>query len=347
MQVSVILIDVMNCVFRNHYAHHGLSSNGRPTGMIYGFLKTIADLRENVSKKIILAWDHGVPVPGAAKPRNWREGICPAYKATRNHDHDDEYKKVLAQLPLLHDVVTNMLGYSSVSVMGLEADDVIGILTNVYQEEIFIFSTDKDMYQLLNEARIHVLVPKKEGGKFRRIFQSDVERASGIPTSQWASYLALGGDGSDNIKPMRGMGPKTAIKLVQAGALLHLSWAGQDEQFKLHFSKYAPAWEEIQKSYHAAKIPRRWDDSRIRDCVTVVPPKANPEQSWPSEAAKKLAQERFLKLCANLEFTSLLSIRRKFFEGEPSACPSLTATPQRNAVAIPPLPTKQPRRTLI
>ena len=83
MTKPVILVDVLNSVFRCHWAYRNLSYEGEPTGVQYGFLKIINDLRETVSPRILWCWDHGVPVPGAAKPANWRDPIVKAYKATR------------------------------------------------------------------------------------------------------------------------------------------------------------------------------------------------------------------------------------------------------------------------
>src|SRR5205085_9611803 len=202
----VVLVDVFNLVWRSHFVFQNLESEGRPTGVIYGVLRAINELQENISRKIIFCWDHGVPVPGAAKPRNWRDGFLSSYKANRKRD-DDSTSKVFGQLRDVKRVI-DWLGYSHVSVLGLEADDVIGILASEIAGPVLIFSTDKDFYQLLNE-RTEILVPKKDKGTFNRITQQSVEREYGFPIDRWAEFLALGGDSCDNVKAMRGMGPKT------------------------------------------------------------------------------------------------------------------------------------------
>lgn len=300
----VILVDVMNLVFRQHFVLPNLQHDGKHTGVQYGVLKTIHQLRTNVSSRMIFVWDHGIPIPGAQRPRNWREGLVPNYKGTRKRD-PDLHNIVVSQLKELHTVI-NHLGYSHASVMGLEADDMIGVLAQDYPK-VLIFSTDKDFYQLLDKDRVQVLVPRKEKGAFKVINQIDVEKEYGIPISRFAEYLALGGDGCDNIKPMRGMGPKTAIKLIQSGVDVSKCVNMQPEKF---LEKYESVWKEICKSYHAARIPTSWSDPRISDCVKgLTPQHISPDQV----NVNVKAFETFL---ANKNMVSLLGVRRSFFESQ-------------------------------
>jgi 5'-3' exonuclease len=338
MSDPVILIDVLNTVFRCHYASPKLAFEGTPTSVLHGFLRTVLDLREHVSKRILFAWDHGIPVPGAPRSRNWREDVLPTYKA--NRARSESWPVICPQLGPLAQAIS-MLGYSSVAVMGLEADDIIGILSQEIKDEVLIFSTDKDLYQLLDGVRCHILVPKKEGGKFRYIVASDVENEYGIPVSRWAEYLALGGDHSDNIKPMRGMGPKTAIKLIQAGIDLNKSFSQQPD-FK---QKTLDIWEQIQKTYHAARIPRSWSDPRIRHMVVAhqlfVPLKAyivQTAQTFPNQQAREAGQAQFTRFLAQHGLESLFSVRRKFFDNSiPEEFPC--DKPKRT----PPLPPRRKR----
>ena len=354
MSSPTILIDAMNLIFRVHYTHRNLSCDGKPTGVLFGFLKTIADLQQNVSRNIIVAWDHGIPVLGAKKPRNWREDFMMGYKANRSHDNED-WPLIVSQLQPLYNVI-RLLGYSNVASIGLEADDVIGILAKEIEGEILIFSNDKDFYQLLCD-RIKVLVPKKEGGKFLTITQAGVEEEFGIKIWHWDRYLALGGDSSDNIKPMRGMGPATAIKLVKAGASPHLDWGDQPEEFRnqKQFEKYKPAWEAVKKSYIAARLSRSRQDFRFAgNTFDFSSFDAPVSQTWGSDFEKKHAQEEFVKFCAEREMTSILSLRRQLFNssepiGEQPLCPPKIEKPKQNT--LPPIPLARPklqlRKTLI
>ncbi len=338
----VILIDVMNLAFRTHFAFRNLSSEGRSTGVLFGALKAIHTLQEKVSRRLLFCWDHGVPVAGADKPRNWRDGLLPSYKATRKHD-DGEWKIVVGQLPTLYQLL-QWLGYSSVSVLGLEADDIISLLAANTRDEYLIFSTDKDLYQIVTkDDRVRILVPKREKSDFKIITASDIEKEYGIPVDRWAEFLALGGDSCDNIKPMRGMGPKTAIKLIQSGVDLR-----NNSPYALNrlLGKYSDAAEDIRRSYEVARLPTQWDDPRIKSCVlnsfsgpsfpkiTMNMSACNPDQHWPSEKHRQEAVAKFTIFLSDNEMSTLLAVRRQFFnqpkQGEQTTCqPNRIPNPRR------------------
>ena len=346
MSEPVILIDAMNVIVRMHFSHRHLrDSSCFPTGVLHGVLNTIADLRESVSKRIVICWDHGIPVYGAQKPHNWRDDVVKGYKAGRTKD-PDVWSTICKQLPKLHDAL-NLLGYQSVAVMGLEADDVIGILASELHEEVLIFSTDQDFYQLLDETRvdrnrtavvdngISILVPKKEKGKFARIYQSNVERKFGIPVCRWAEYLALGGDKSDNIKPVRGMGPKTAIKLIQSGVDLRRPFSLQPPEFQ---EKYGPSFEEtghglmwgsIGRSYKAARLPRSRKDPRVAQLCQMMESVFSGYQSWANDSTERFCKQKFIEFCAEHDLNSLLALRHELFNTKGnSPCQHTEASPK-------------------
>ncbi len=323
MSDPIVLVDCMNLVFRSHFAHAQLSAGDKPTGVQYGILKTIRDLRENVSKRIVFVWDHGIPVLGAERPRNWRDDMMSGYKASRKPN--SAYAEIIPQLAPLHRVICQM-GYQHASVMGLEADDVIGLLAkSAWKNDVkLVFSTDRDFYQLLAHD-VHVLTPKKDKGQFSYVRQSDVERDYGISVDRWAEYLALGGDKSDSIKPLRGMGPKTALKLVQMGINPGLPYNEQPELFR-NASKapaYEEVWEMVQKCYSAARIPTSWNDPRIKSCLNAdalarhIP---SPDQSWRDDETKAKAFREVLGFMADRNMTSLVANAKSFFnmESKPS-----------------------------
>ena len=311
-----VLIDVMNTAFRCHFAFRNLTDEeGRATGAQFGVLKTIADLQNKISRRLVFCWDHGVPVLGAPKPRNWRDDVLKGYKANRVHDPSVR-EALFPQLPPLARMI-ECLGYENVSAMGLEADDVIGILSQELPGPVLIFSTDKDFYQLLDDRfrGISVLVPKKDDrGQFRTITAQDVRFDSGIDVDRWSEYLALGGDGSDNIKPAYGMGPRTAIKLIRSGVDLS---------------------QDLQRSWKAAHIPVCRDDSRVKNLIRFNRPTA--KQSWKDNATKAICQKEFERFCADRNMVTLLAMRRSLFYGDTtSQCPPTAVS--RNRTRKAPLP---------
>lgn len=342
MPDPVILIDVLNLCFRMHFSHQHLQADGRYTGLTYGVLRTIHDLRQSVSPRMLMVWDHGIPVLGAARPKNWREEVLPSYKANRKRDNDNaDYKIVVGQLADIYSIICR-LGYTNISVMGLEADDLIGILSQTLKTDVLIFSTDQDFKQLLS-TRVKILVPKKEKGSFRIVTGAEIEIEYGVPVARWAEYLALGGDSSDNIKPMRGMGPKTAIKLLKMGADLKFGFRQQPVVLRNTRPELEAVWEDILKSHYAARIPVDWRDKRIKSCLDAagVTPytfaSLNPDPVWPNEDAKVRAKRVFETFLADREMHSLLSVREQFF----------TITDRREHTCPPPSPVVQRRQRLI
>lgn len=327
---DIVLVDMLNLAFRMHFAHQHLSSGDEKTGVTYGVLKTVRDLRENISKRIVFVWDHGVPVLGAPKPRNWRDDMMDGYKSTRKPN--SAYAEIIPQLMPLHKILCS-LGYSHASVMGLEADDVIGVLAKSAWPSVvkLILSTDRDFYQLLDESWIHVLTPKKDKGAFKVIYQSDVEREYGVGVDRWAEYLALGGDKSDSIKPLKGMGPKTAIKLIQSGVNLKLPGIERHQPTDF-LEKYGSAWSIIQTCYSAARIPTNFNDPRILSCIkadgaNVLTP--SPDQQWLNTDAKARALREFTSFLADRGMTSLLADAKSFFNTESKPCQQQQTQPSR------------------
>ncbi len=236
------------------------------------------------------------------------------------------------------------MGYQHASVMGLEADDVIGILAKStwHDSEKLIFSTDRDFYQLLEYGKVRVLTPKKDKGAFNFVSRTDVERDYGISVDRWAEYLALGGDKSDSIKPLRGMGPKTALKLVQMGINPGLSYNEQPELFR-NASKsqaYEAAWDMVQKCYSAARIPTSWNDPRIKSCLNadaLARHTPSPDQSWRDEETKAKAFREVLGFLADRNMTSLVAAAKSFFnmESKPSWQPNNKPEPKPRVIKRP------------
>jgi 5'-3' exonuclease len=303
---------MMNLAFRVHYTRRNLTSEGRPTSILYGIPTVIHDLRETISKQIIFVWDHGVPIPGAVRSRNWREEFLPVYKSQRKHD-DEEYARIVEQLPELSKVI-NWLGYDQAAVMGLEADDLMGILSHEIPSHILLFSTDRDLYQLIG-PRTEILVPKKDKGDFRVLPWHEIEEEFGVPIDRWAEYLALGGDKSDNIKPQKGMGPKTAAKLIADGINLRKPrWADQSPEFRTKYSKLESIWPAILNSYKAARIPTNRKDPRLLKYLPQLQKlKVSPQQRWRDEATRRQAEQLFARFCADRDMVTLLQLRRNLF----------------------------------
>ena len=322
MSKPVILVDTSNVVFRSHFAHRHLMHEGHPTGTYHGFLQTLLSLKQ-VSPRMVFCWDYGIPTdaPLTERPRCWRTSVFPEYKATRKATPD--HAIVRSQMPNIYRLLT-WLGYSSVGIPGLEADDVISCIAHEQElrEQVLIYSSDRDLYQILPPAndprsdRIQILQPGKNAGKYNRVTSTDVEKQFGVSVNRWPAYLALGGDSSDNIKPARGMGPKTAAGLVKEYAQPDRPFKEQYITFRQDHSKLEPVWPRIQAAYRVAKLPQTWRDPSINAYLNGSLPGYRTQQGWFDKTGRLQSQVKFMEFCAQNGLLQMLAKRREFFQKE-------------------------------
>ncbi len=136
-----------------------------------------------------------------------RRALLPQYKPPVVGDEE-----VFADLPRIHDGL-DLLGIHWIENNQWEADDVIASLIAAQPaREHLIMSTDKDFYQLLSD-RVSVLNTQRRADR-RHIHPADVCEKHGVLPHQWCDYRALTGDKSDNIPGIRGIGDKTATRLL-------------------------------------------------------------------------------------------------------------------------------------
>ncbi|MEM9218569.1 MAG: DNA polymerase I [Cyanobacteria bacterium P01_F01_bin.150] len=213
----LILVDGHSLAFRSYYAHAkgrdgGLrTSTGIPTSVCYGFLKSLIDMLEKEEPShVAIAFD--LPKP------TFRHEKDPGYKAGRQETPEDFFPDIAN----LQDVLRAM-NLPVVTCEGFEADDVIGTLTAQAGESgygVKILSGDRDLYQLVDdEKQVKMLYlsnafgPRKSAGAIEMGVE-EVKEKLGVLPNQVVDYKALCGDSSDNIPGVKGIGAKTAVKLL-------------------------------------------------------------------------------------------------------------------------------------
>jgi len=198
---KLLLVDGSSYLYRAFHALPDLrSSDGRPTGAIYGVLNMLQKLIKS-ERPDYLSVIFDTPV------KTFRHDIFPDYKANRQKTPED----LIAQIEPLHQLIIN-LGLPLIAVDGVEADDVIGTLAleaDMKGIKTLIATGDKDMAQLVTE-NIHLIDTMKD----LRMGPAEVEEKFGIPPDLFIDYLTLAGDTSDNIPGIEKVGPKTAIKWI-------------------------------------------------------------------------------------------------------------------------------------
>jgi DNA polymerase-1 len=198
---KLTLIDASGFIFRAYHAIQHLStSKGVSTNAVYGFtrmlLKAIRDLEPT---HLVLAFDK--------ESRKGRQAIDPTYKANREGPPPD----LIPQFDLIRKVV-EALNVPVLEFEGWEADDVIGTLAKRAKAAgfcVLVVTGDKDFIQIVDED-VRLFDPMLD----RHTGPLEVKERLGIVPSQMRDYLALVGDAIDNVAKVPGIGPKTAVELI-------------------------------------------------------------------------------------------------------------------------------------
>ena len=206
----IFLIDAYALIYRSYFAFIQrplTNSAGENTSAPFGFTRFLLDIREDFAPDYLaVVFDAG---------DSFRTEVFPEYKATREKMPDD----LRSSLGRIRDIV-EAFNDPIVELDGYEADDVIGTLATRAREaglEAVIVSGDKDFYQLVGPD-IHLMNPGRGGSTgvaAEWVTEENAGEKFGIPPSQVVDYLALVGDSSDNIPGARGVGPKTALALLE------------------------------------------------------------------------------------------------------------------------------------
>jgi 5'-3' exonuclease len=266
---KVILIDCKHLLYRSHFAHAGLSAKAGgperdkmfPTGGMFGFWREVLKLKDCwEGASMVFCWDGVGP-----SWRAWEErGEKPSgYKANRVVTPD--IIKVHQQEAVLKKLL-DRLGFWTPQVNGIEADDLIGVLSGswVGEKQIRIYSGDRDMYQLVGED-VCVWNPK-----FSRDINGDVtidlivaegvRKRFGVLPEYVTEIRAMAGDSADNLKGLPGIGPKKALALFAMGIRPSKPWVQQSPLAQQALIKFREEWPRIQKEHWLAKIPREPGD---------------------------------------------------------------------------------------
>lgn len=204
---KMLLIDGNNMLFKAYHAtSYGMmmkTSNGVPTNAVYGFVMMIEKALSLLTPDVVLvAWDSGKPT--------FRHQVYEAYKGTRK-EVDPE---LIVQMPMAREYL-DAAGIYRYEADGIEADDIIGTMARRYPDyQIHILSSDKDLWQLIDPTT-DVYVMKKGLSEVMVMDEATLMAEKGITPSQIIDLKALMGDASDNIPGVKGVGEKTALKLLQ------------------------------------------------------------------------------------------------------------------------------------
>lgn len=208
MQKKLFLLDAYALIFRAYYAlirNPRITSKGRNTNAQFGFTNTLIDLINNQKPThMAVCFDTAAPTERHTDFAN--------YKANRQETPED----ISAAVPDIIKIIEAM-NIPVVAVDGYEADDVIGALAKQAEKvgyDVFMVTPDKDYGQLVSE-HVKIYKPPYQGGLFEILGPQEVCNKWGIANvDQVIDMLGLMGDAVDNIPGIKGVGEKTAAKLL-------------------------------------------------------------------------------------------------------------------------------------
>ena len=204
---KLILVDGNNLIFRSYYAtaYNGnlmKNSKGFPTNALFGFINMINKIiEEEKPEYMVVAFDKG---------KTFRHEKYTEYKAGRISTPDE----LKLQMPIAKEILTSM-GITYLETDNYEADDIIGTYAKICDiEDDFIgtiISSDKDLLQLISDDVDIKLLKQKD---YIRYNKETFKEEYGIDPINIIDLKALMGDSSDNIPGVKGVGEKTALKLL-------------------------------------------------------------------------------------------------------------------------------------
>ncbi|WP_068672237.1 5'-3' exonuclease [Oceanobacillus sp. Castelsardo] len=207
---QVLLVDGMALLFRGFFAtsfrgNFMLNSKGVPTNGIYQFLRYLLDAVDQFEPShVVCCWDMG--------SKTFRTELFPGYKANRG----EPPVELVPQFDLVKEVV-EAFDIPNIGLKNYEADDCIGTLARSYANEendVFILTGDQDILQLVDDG-IHVAIMRKGLGNYEVFSIENFYDKKGIHPRQIIDMKGLMGDTSDNYPGVKGIGEKTALKLLQ------------------------------------------------------------------------------------------------------------------------------------
>lgn len=278
---KLVLIDGNSLLNRAYYATPVFTTkSGTPTNAIFGFVKLLFKILGDIKPEyIIVAFDLKAPT--------FRHKMFDGYKATR--------KSMPDELAVQVEPLKNLLKAMNIAICskeGMEADDVIGTLSKKFDVHSYIYTGDRDSFQLVDE-KTDVHFTKKGVSDLQKLNINNFKAETGLTPSQIIDLKALMGDKSDNIPGVPGIGEKTALSLLAQYSDLDGVYENLENIISNSVkSKLTENRESAFMSYKLATIDRNCElDISLENCTTPLKY---------GEDVKKLFKE--------LEFNSFLSM---------------------------------------
>ena len=260
MKEKLVIIDGNSLFYRSFFALPLLSNlKGEFSNAIYGFateiVKIIGDFKPS---HVVVCFD--------VSRHTFRNEIYRDYKATRKPMPEE----LAGQIPALKEMLS-IMNIKMLEKEGLEADDLIGTISKRFNVETIIFTGDRDSFQLVDDST-SVCFMKRGISDYVLITPDNIKNEYGVTADQVVDLKALQGDSADNIPGVSGIGPKTAVELIDKfGSLDGVYNNLSSISGKLH-DKLIEGKEMAYLSQKLARINTNVDIScSIDECVLKFP----------------------------------------------------------------------------
>ncbi len=191
-----------------HRAYHALppfkAEDGTPTNVVYGYISMLNKVFVDFHPEYLVSC-FDTPKP------TFRNKLFKEYQSQRPKIEND----FIVQIPLVKQAL-DAAGVERIEKDGFEADDLIGTITKIFETNKFrvvILTGDKDIFQLITD-NVFVAAPQLGLANVKIFDKSEVEKKLEVKPNQIIDYKALVGDSADNYPGAKGIGPKTASKLI-------------------------------------------------------------------------------------------------------------------------------------
>jgi 5'-3' exonuclease len=268
-----MLLDTPSLYFRAFYGipESITAPDGMPVNAVRGLIDMIATLVRG----------HSPSELAATMDADWRPAFrvaaIPTYKAHRvAHGDTEEVPDLLVpQIPVIEQVL-DAVGVARLESPGYEADDVIGTLTHRASGAVDIVTGDRDLFQLVDDARpVRVLYTVRGLRNLQLVDEAFVAVKYGVPGRAYADFATLRGDPSDGLPGVAGVGDKTAAALITRFGSLDALLAALDEGVTEGFPAGSRTKLAASRDYLAAApaVVRVAPDAPLPDADLTLPVK--------------------------------------------------------------------------
>jgi len=291
-----VIIDAMALAYKGYYAFISrplMTSKGEPTSAVYGFVSQLLKIIEDTKPDYIaVAFD--------SKEKTFRHEKYENYKSSREEMPED----MIQQISRIKEII-EAFKIPIYILPGYEADDLIGTAVKKASKAGFIcyaITPDKDFIQLVSD-NVKLIKPGKTTDEIVIIDEDKVREEYGFEPKQMIDYLALVGDSSDDIPGVAGIGPKTALPLIQKFKTLENIYKNLDK---------------IEKQSIANKLIENKENAFLSKELATINTEVPFEINFEEAKFQQPDLEKLLKIFNELEFKTFASRIKKMYSEEAS-----------------------------